>query len=152
MSSWLNSANRFMGKGLVSRGTLEGSVSIRKQSSISVSAPLRVKVSATGTLVKWSIPPRGMEVESKRRCQSVASLAFVPMMSGPPEILKYLSTYQYAPLSKAGKKSTNEWLVIFTAVSSTSSPTNSASYSVSNTVFPSSLLAVYQTLTSSVPG
>lgn len=97
MLSWLNSASRFKGKGLVSRGTLEGSVSIRKQSSISVEAPCRVNSSATETLVKWSIPPRGIEVESKGRCTSVASLAFVPMMSGPPEILKYLSIISTNP-------------------------------------------------------
>ena len=46
------------------------------------------------------MPPRGIDVESKGRCTSVASLAFVPMMSGPPEILKYLSKVSALNIAK----------------------------------------------------
>jgi hypothetical protein len=76
----------------VSMGTLEGSVSTMKQSSMSGSVALSVNGVVTWTLVpsrlNVSTVPRGMPVESMGRYLSVQSSAMVPAIVGSPERLK----------------------------------------------------------------
>ena len=88
LDGWVNCARSLSGRERVSRGTLDGSSSITKQSSISGSVGCMINGFVTSVSVNCSTLPTGIPLESMGRYLLVNSCALVPSIVGPPEMLK----------------------------------------------------------------